>query len=429
MTPCIKFLFLMLGICAMLPWNTLISNPQFYDERFCGTSIAASALNLFTTVYLTANCVMAIALLFVVKAVAVRILVLGPLVFGVISFTVMSVLAVVPSTPYAALLAIVIATSFFTGCGESIFVSGSANIANRFNIAMMSYVLVGIAFAGVLTSVASLVTTAAAPLSEAFCANSNSTSDNVCAPPPVAWNVFAYFIISVVVCLAGMLSYFVVIKKIPDGGDDSEAKDVEKYDRTVIPSSPSEDTEKSERKIDPKHTMTVIYKVLYHLMTIILTLGATLTIFPGISAKITSLNKCQLGSSRYQNDLFTPVNFLLFNGTDMISRFIPPFWQPFSKRGLFGLSCLRLVLWPLLMLSNVENTTLTVVFKSDVFPIIWFILLGLTNGFLVTSCFIGAPAIVEKHEQWLASTTMQFGVAAGVLAGSCLSYAALAIVS
>ena len=73
--------------------------------------------------------------------------------------------------------------------------------------------------------------------------------------------------------------------------------------------------------------------------------------------------------------------------------------QPPQRRALLGaLCCVRVGLLPLLLLSNVQpRARLPLLLGADWVPITCTALLGLSNGYLATSCITVGPRSVLRY--------------------------------
>ncbi|XP_027624722.1 equilibrative nucleoside transporter 3 [Tupaia chinensis] len=150
----------------------------------------------------------------------------------------------------------------------------------------------------------------------------------------------------------------------------------------------------------------------------------TCLIYPAISTNIESLNKSS--GSPWTNKFFIPfTTFLLYNFSDLCGRQITAWIQmpgPKSKV-LPGLVLLRTCFIPLFMLCNYQPRIhlKMVVFQSDIYPILFTSLLGLSNGYLSTLPLIYGPKIVPRELAEATGVVMSFYVSLGLVLGSACS--------
>jgi len=188
-------------------------------------------------------------------------------------------------------------------------------------------------------------------------------------------------------------------------------------------------------------------------ISMFLTFFVTLSVFPAITADLSSTHQCHVGSNRLQNDLFTPMTFVLFNVGDLFGRsIVGDTSMPASderNRGendneqhrcfscqLVWLSIARFLLIPMLLLcysSKSASTNLLhdFILHSDVYSWIVQLLLAVTNGMLTSLCFSHAPRVVPStaRGQQISSSILNFAMSAGLLFGSSFSFVVLWILT
>uniref|UniRef100_A0A8C0PWL4 Solute carrier family 29 member 3 n=1 Tax=Canis lupus familiaris TaxID=9615 RepID=A0A8C0PWL4_CANLF len=150
----------------------------------------------------------------------------------------------------------------------------------------------------------------------------------------------------------------------------------------------------------------------------------TSLVFPAISTNIESVDK---GSgSLWTTKFFVPLTtFLLFNFADLCGRQITAWIQVPGPRSkvLPGLVLLRTCLLPLFMFCNYQPRIHlhTVVFQSDLYPVLFTSLLGLSNGYLSTLALMYGPKIVPRELAEATGVVMSFYVCLGLVLGSACS--------
>ncbi|KAM9618183.1 equilibrative nucleoside transporter 3 isoform 2-T2 [Trichechus inunguis] len=147
-------------------------------------------------------------------------------------------------------------------------------------------------------------------------------------------------------------------------------------------------------------------------------------VFPAISSNIESLSK---GSgSLWTDKFFVPLTtFLLYNFADLCGRQITAWIQvPGPKNKLLlGLVLLRTGFIPLFVFCNYQPRVhlKMVVFTSDIYPVLFTSLLGLSNGYLSTLALIYGPKIVSRELAEATGVVMSFYLCLGLLLGSAFS--------
>ena len=162
--------------------------------------------------------------------------------------------------------------------------------------------------------------------------------------------------------------------------------------------------------------------------SVFFTFTITLSLFPVITVLIVSENKCESGVSRFSNDLFVPIMFVIFNTCDFLGRMSAKSVKSYvTPTNMWIPSVLRLAYIPLILLCNVDGTALPVVFESDVFPIVIVASFGLTNGILASLTMMAGPASVAPRHSSLAAIIMLFSLTMGLCCGASLSFVMLYI--
>ncbi|XP_008052946.1 equilibrative nucleoside transporter 3 [Carlito syrichta] len=147
-------------------------------------------------------------------------------------------------------------------------------------------------------------------------------------------------------------------------------------------------------------------------------------VYPAVCTNIESLHKSS--GSLWTTKFFVPLTiFLLYNVADLSGRQLTVWVQvpgPKSKV-LPGLVLLRTCLVPLLVLCNYQPRAhlRTVVFQSDIYPVLFCSLLGLSNGYLSTLALIYGPKIVSRELAEATGVVMSFYVCVGLMLGSACS--------
>lgn len=198
-------------------------------------------------------------------------------------------------------------------------------------------------------------------------------------------------------------------------------------------------------------TLFVWKKLQQPTICIFITFVITLSIFPSWTGLLESVLKCQKGSSRFRNDLFTPFMVVLFNIFDLVGRLSSGFVtnhisKTRSNNNSTGVASLSLVSKRIGMLTFMrvfflptfywcKSSTNTVnVFGSDIYTFGLMVLFAFSNGLVSTLSFIHAATLLsqdsqddddnmdEEEVQGVASTLLNFAVGLGLLVGSMFSF-------
>ncbi|KAK4475687.1 hypothetical protein MN116_000954 [Schistosoma mekongi] len=156
----------------------------------------------------------------------------------------------------------------------------------------------------------------------------------------------------------------------------------------------------------------------------LITLMITLSLFPAIVARIRPITV--IPSDPWTNVYFVPVIiFLLYNVGDWCGRTMAGFvkWPRRNQMLLVLFLCLlRAASIPICMLCNAQpRSYLPVVFKHDIFPALMVLILGLTNGYLVSISMIHGPTFASPGNQESAGAALSIYLSFGLSFGVAIS--------
>ena len=180
---------------------------------------------------------------------------------------------------------------------------------------------------------------------------------------------------------------------------------------------------------DPRNSrnFTAVFSKIYPAaMAIYLTLLCTLSVFPSLIVLIKSQYYCQPDTSRWRNDLFTPLLFLLYNISDLCGRTLSNMSSlGYTPETLWKAVWTRFTLIPLFLVCRVESSIFPLVFEADIWPMLFTLLFGLSNGFVSTLAMMFGPSMVSVRNSPLAGSVMVLALNIGLLCGSVLSFLVL----
>jgi hypothetical protein len=182
----------------------------------------------------------------------------------------------------------------------------------------------------------------------------------------------------------------------------------------------------SSPKINANSSFSTISRVfrivLIPALSVFFVFVVSLAIFPSLIVLIVSEKKCT-DSGRFYNDLFIPFLFVMFNLFDLIGRISAAYYSAcFTPTNVWMGALSRLIFFPLFLLCNISGSNNHVLFKYDIFPISFTILLAFTNGYFSNLSMMFGPSLTNPTDGSLAGTIMIFMLTAGLLAGSLLSF-------
>ncbi|KAM5236442.1 equilibrative nucleoside transporter 3 [Ctenodactylus gundi] len=413
-------IFFSLGIGGLLPWNFFVTAKEYwaFKLRNCSSPGAgidpedSDILNYFESYLATASTMSSLLCLaanfLLVNRIPVRVRVLSSLTITLAVFAVMTALVKVDTSSWTRgfFTVTVICMAVVSGA-STVFNSSIYGLTGSFPMRNAQAVISGGAMGGTVSALASLVDLAA-------------SSD-------VRSSALAFFL-TAVIFLGLCMGLYVLLPQLeyaryymrPLGPPCACSGEVEppqdaSHSPLVAPRPP-------ESHIPPlrpilKKTAGLGFCVTYLFFI-------TALIFPAISTNIESLHKAS--GSPWTTKFFVPLTtFLLFNFADLCGRQITAWIQapgPNSKV-LPGLVLLRTCLAPLFVLCNYQPRVhlTTVLFQSDVYPVLFTCLLGLSNGYLSTLALIYGPKIVPRELAEATSVVMLFYMCVGLMLGSACS--------
>ncbi|KDQ14170.1 hypothetical protein BOTBODRAFT_174968 [Botryobasidium botryosum FD-172 SS1] len=160
-----------------------------------------------------------------------------------------------------------------------------------------------------------------------------------------------------------------------------------------------------------------------------LVFSISLSVFPSITTSIRSVRDTDSGF--FSPLLFNYFHFVIFNTADYLGRHAcsNPRFHIWSPNKLLGLSVVRVLFIPLILLCNVQRPgqqSATPIFNSDVAYWLLLAALALSNGYVSSLCMMAAPSLehnprLSKSQVDAAATISQFCLIGGLSAGSVLS--------
>jgi equilibrative nucleoside transporter 1/2/3 len=306
-------------------------------------------------------------------------------------------------------LIMVFCTSVATGlCQNGAFAFASSFGRPEYIQAIMT----GQAVAGVLPSVAQILSVLAVPTPDNW---GNATAEETAMNNENITSAFIYFLTATGISVLSLLAVIPLVRK--------HNRILESRMMTSITSV--EEAEQAKRKVV---SMWTLYKKLHWLAASVFACFAVTMFFPVFTQKIVSVIPEDRAPRLLRSAAFIPLGFLVWNLGDLFGRLVT--LLPFSMRHrptlLFILAILRIGFLPLYLLCNIQGRGAKI--NSDAFYLFVVQLgFGFTNGWLSSSCMMGAGEYVEDGEREAAGGFMAVNLVAGLTAGSLLSFAAAGV--
>ncbi|XP_065829682.1 equilibrative nucleoside transporter 3-like isoform X2 [Oscarella lobularis] len=398
------------GIGTLLPWNMFITAHTYFDYKLkneTGTNASGqfqySFENYFSVGFMIPNLSFLALNVFLKHHFSLRQRFTTSILIVLSGFVV--TVALVPLDSFSwqnGFFGVTMVIVLFTAVGGAVYQSGVFGLAGMFqDHKYTSAVMAGQGLAGIFASLASIFS---------ILGGSGPEESGI-----------AYFSCGIFVLLAAIATFFLLhyIKFSQFFLHRQKGKSVVQR---------ADDEEEEDRKVIRPNFWFIFKRIWKPALNVFIIFFVTLSIFPAITSNIKSV-AAHPDASPWTDAYFTPVTcFLLFNACDFTGRTIAA-WIPFiSSKWLWLPSFLRLAFLPLYVFCNVQPRDSPVVFNSDVFPIVFMLLMAISNGYLSTLAMMYGPSFVSDHEKETAGTMMALFLGLGLVAGSGFSFALAAMI-
>jgi equilibrative nucleoside transporter 1/2/3 len=392
----------------------LAAAPYFQTRFADNEKILASFQPAITSVGCVTNLSSMIILAQLQKGASYPKRIISALSINIVVFTLLAIstsyFRVVSSTGYLVFtLIMVFTTSVATGlCQNGAFAFAASFGRPEYIQAIMT----GQAVAGVLPSVAQILSVLAVPTPDhrATAAEESQVMNN-----ENTTSAFIYFLTATGISILSLLSVFPLVRKHN-----------RILERDMMASMTSiEEAEQAKRKVV---SMWILYKKLHWLAISVFICFAVTMFFPVFTQKVVSIIPEDQAPPLFRSAAFIPLGFLVWNLGDLTGRLMSlgPFAVRHRPIPLFVLSLLRVGFIPMYLLCNIQGNG--AIIKSDAFYLLVVQLgFGVTNGYLSSSCMMGANEYVDEGEREAAGGFMAVNLVAGLTAGSLLSFAAAGV--
>ncbi len=363
------------------------------------------------------------------------------LLIDIVVFTILALSTIwFTSVSAAVYLGFVLSTVFVTSTATGLLQNGTFAFAASFgHPSYTQAVMTGQAIAGVLPSIAQIISVLAVPEKTTFSGSSNYEGEEGegggTVPELQATSALIYFLTATVIALITLVAFVPLVRRHADLN-----RQLSRSITDLTTHRPSVDLSRSLTSLtqlpDPSsgHRKTIslpqLYRKLPFYSSAIFLVFAITMFFPVYTAKIVSVRDPATSPRLLHPAAFIPLAFLFWNSGDLLGRLatLLPFRISHRPIVLFICSILRIAYIPLYLLCNVvssEGTTGGVVVKSDLFYLVVVQFgFGLTNGYIASSAMMGASQVVGEEEREATGGFMGFNLVAGLTVGSLLSFVA-----
>jgi equilibrative nucleoside transporter 1/2/3 len=271
-------------------------------------------------------------------------------------------------------------------------------------------IMTGQAIAGVLPCIAQIVSILSVP--------NRSASDG--HPPQESWkSAFWYFITATAVSGFALFSFLWLVAR-----RNSQSK------LTSIATQITSGVDAADEEEETPERKTVglwnLFKKLYFLALAVFLCFSITMVFPVFTQEIYSIRDPASSPRLFHAASFIPLALLVWNLGDLAGRLLtlyPRVVLTHYPLLLFIFAIARVGFIPLYLLCNIRNRGAIV--QSDAFYLfIVQLLFGITNGYLGSSCMMGASLWVDVEEREAAGGFMGLMLVGGLTVGSLLSFLA-----
>lgn len=298
------------------------------------------------------------------------------------------------------LMVMVFGASLATGINQNgVFAYVSSFGRDEYMQAIMS----GQGVAGVLPCIVQIFSVLAVP------SNGDSVDQDPSMPQTnSSRSAFVYFITSTAVSVIALLGFLYLLRNQPQ----SRRKVTRADDESIV----------DEHDHSKSVSLWTLFVKLRFLAFAVFMCFLISMVFPVYTAEIQSVNDAT--SSRiYDSSVFVPLAFLFWNLGDLAGRMgvaIPGVSLGTYPQVAAIVAIARVMFIPMYQLCNINGKGAAI--KSDIFYLAVQFLFGATNGYLGTSCMIGANHWVVADERPAAGGFMSMVLVGGLAAGSLLSF-------
>lgn len=397
-----------LPMLILLPRNMFLAASPYFQRRFSTSAYLLTHFPAYITSVSTITNLASVTLLtHLQRSASYPHRIITSLCLNTVGFTCLAISTtffrgVSVQGYFAFLMFMVFTASLATGlCQNGVFAYVSGFGIPEYTQAIMT----GQAIAGVLPCIAQIVSVLSVPVND---------DPKTGAVQESSKSAFVYFLTATAVSVITLLAFLYLIRT-----HNVQSKPIETADGIET----AQEDEHVERKVVG---MWTLFKKLRYISLAVFVCFAVTMSFPIFTQEILSVRTQETAPRLLQPACFIPLAFLLWNAGDLAGRLltgVPYLTLVRWPRTLLLLSILRLVFIPLYFLCNMRGRGAAI--PSDAFYLfVVQFLFGLSNGYIGSSCMMGAGEWVEKEEREAAGGFMSLMLVGGLTVGSLLSFLA-----
>ncbi|KAM0716263.1 hypothetical protein Q7P37_007708 [Cladosporium fusiforme] len=399
--------FLLLGISMLWAWNMFLAAGPYFQHRFRDNEWISEnfqAAELAVSTITNLGSMLVLTRMQAGASYPKRII--SSLFINMATFALLAastVFDVGAKGYFVFLMAMIFATSLAAGlCQNGIFAYVSGFNQPQYTQGIMT----GQGVAGVLPCIAQIVSVLSVESSKSI----PEPVDG--APQPVkSTSALVYFLTATVISVTTLFAFSYLATR--------HRQTTSKPLARASPELP-EDHQPERQEV----SLALLFRKLFWLATAVFFTFAITMIYPVFTQRILSVRPPAEQPALLQPASFIPLAFLFWNIGDLLGRLstaVPALTLVHRPRLVLILAVLRIVWMGFYHMCNIRGQG--AVIESDVFYLVFVqMLFGLTNGYLGSTCMIGAGEWVEPEEREAAGGFMGLCLVAGLAVGSLASF-------
>ncbi|XP_031732501.1 equilibrative nucleoside transporter 2-like [Anarrhichthys ocellatus] len=419
----VAVIIFVLGLGTLLPWNFFMTASQYFNQRLAAPPNSTSGgstkdYNYDSWMALLSQLPLLLFTLlnsFLYQWVRERLRVAFSLIFILLLFCLTAALVQVPMQPDT-FFSITMATIWFINMFSAVLQGSLFGVVGLFPPRYSTLFMSGQGLAGIFAALAMLLS---------ILSNADKSSA-----------ALGYFITPCVATLGTLLCYLLLpqlefasfyMNRNHSATAERTQELLSSTEKKVL-SDVDKDLEAKRKfisepeEIQERSSVFKVFKKIWLMAACVTCLFAvTLSVFPVITVRVQTVYK----DSAAWDKVFTCVCcFIVFNTFDLVGRGAPSLVQwPSKESRLFPVAVLsRLVFIPLLMMCNVQNSRLPVLFRHDGAFVTIMVLFSFSNGYLASLCMAYAPQLVHCKDCETAGSLMTFFLVLGLALGASFSF-------
>ncbi|KAH8673703.1 nucleoside transporter-domain-containing protein [Xylariales sp. PMI_506] len=408
-------IFALLGVAMLWAWNMFLAAAPYFQTRFATDEWLLQNFQSFIISVSTVTNLGAMLILTNIQYSAsypFRInlaMYIDVAVFALLALSTVAFLDATPGQYLVFLLLTVAGTAYAAGLMQN----GAFAFAASFGRPeYMQAIMAGQGVAGVLPSVAQIISVLVAPPTgppkpeEGDTGNSSSKA------------AFIYFLTAVIIFVVTIAAFIPLVRR------HKQIVESRMVENMAASFNSIEEAERATRKVV---TMKTLFKKLHWLAAAVFMCFAVAMFFPVFTPKILSVHPPDANSPLLQPAAFIPLGFFFWNLGDLGGRSGALILSLRQRPGLlFIISIARILFLPLYALCNIHGKG--AIINSDVFYLLFVQFpFGLTGGWLGSNCMMAAGEWVDEGEREASGGFMGLCLVAGLTFGSLLSFTAAGI--